>query len=342
MVKKQLASGDPCEKCAQAEEMLRRRGLWERIDEVVWAVEGDDTSPGARLAAEHGVELAPFFVVRDDEASERVFTSALRLVRDCFPSEPRAPRSTAEEPLDLRALAERFASAEPQEILRFALERFGERCAIAFRGGEDIVLIDMATRLGLPFRAFSVDTGRLDEETYAHLDEVRRRYGIAPETWFPEADAVTDLVRRKGPNSFYRDGHEECCAIRRFGPLRRALLQCEAWVTAKRRSPGVGGRSRSAGREVPIAAIQVDQSFRGAGGALVRVNPLARWSRARVWQYMRKHDVPHNELYDRGYPVIGCQPCTRPTGGAHGIRQARWWWEKPETADELHESGDGI
>ena len=149
MVKKQLASGAPCEKCAQAEEMLKRRGHWERIDEVIWAVENDPTSPGAQLAARHDVKLAPFFLVQGDAGEERIFTSALRLVRDCFPIEPAPARSTTHDELDLPALANRFATAEPEEILRWALERYGERCSIAFRGAEDIALIDMATRSGL-------------------------------------------------------------------------------------------------------------------------------------------------------------------------------------------------
>ena len=173
MVKKQLASGQPCEKCAQAEEMLRRRGHWDRIDEVVWVVEGDATSPGARLAVRHGGELEPFFIVQGDDGDERVFTSALRLVRDCFPAAP--GRRPASEPLDLSAVAGRLATAAPEAILRWALERYGERCAIAFRGADDIVLIDMATRMGLPVRGFTVDTGRLPEQTHAYLDEVRRR-----------------------------------------------------------------------------------------------------------------------------------------------------------------------
>jgi phosphoadenosine phosphosulfate reductase len=332
MVKKRLASGDPCEKCAQAEEMLRRRGLWERIDEVLWAVEGEDDSPGARLAARHGVKLAPFFVVSGDGGAERVFTSALRLVRDCFPQEPHAAGSAPRQAPDLAALARRFAASEPQEILRWGLERYGEACAIAFRGGEDVVLIDMALRTGLAFRAFTVDTGRLPEETHAYLDEVRRRYGVVVQTWLPDAAEVSRLVREKGPNSFYRDGHAECCGIRRRAPLRNALLGCEAWVTSKHREP--------AGSAPPAPpAVQEDPEFSGASGPLVRINPLAGWTRSRVWQYVRKHDLPTNPLHDRGFTRIGCGPCTRP---ASGTREVRWWWEKAEAAGELHESGDGI
>jgi phosphoadenosine phosphosulfate reductase len=340
MVKKQLASGEPCEKCAQAEEMLKRRGHWEQIDEVVWAIEDDPTSPGALLGAQHNVKLAPFFIVRNEDGEERIYTSALRMARDCFPgaaptAKPTTP-STEDQPAeDLAALASRFDRAVPEDILRWGLERYGERCAIAFRGTEDIALIDMATRSGLPFRVFTVDTGRLNEETYAYFEEVTRRYGVVVQPYLPDATELGDLLNRKGPNSFYRDGHEECCRIRRIGPLQRALRECEAWVTAKRRD------EQSAGNlELPV--VQADPDFRGVGRQLVQINPLAGWTRARVWEYIREHDVPYNELHDRGYLKIGCQPCTRPTGGAHGERESRWWWEKPELSGEHHESGDGI
>jgi len=335
MVKKQLASGEPCEKCAQAEEMLKRRGHWGRIDEVVFAVEDDPTSPGAILAARHGVELAPFFVVRADDEEERVFTSALRLVRDCFPREPAPVRESTDDAVDPAALAEHFAAAEPDEILRFLLERYGEKCAIEFCGAEDIALIDMATRSGLPFRLFTIDTGRLHEETYAYFEDVRRRYGVVVQTYFPDASRLTELVHRKGPNSFLENGHEECCRIRRFDPLQRALLECEAWVTPKRRD--------TLSADAPeLLVIQEDPTYRGMKGRLLRVNPLAGWTHARVWEYIRAHDVPCNPLHERGFPIIGCQPCTRPTGGVHGEREPRWWWEKGKAAGEVHESGNGI
>ncbi len=342
MVKKQLASGEPCEKCAQAEEMLKRRGHWDRIDEIVWVVENDPTSPGAVLAARHDVKLAPFFIVRGDDDEERIYTSALRLARDCFAQG--SPRNSAPAPqstdvaIDSTAAAEHFAAAEPQEILRWGLEQYGEKCGIAFCGAEDIVLIDMATRSGLPFSVFTIDTGRLHEETYTYFEEMRRRFGVEVQVYCPDAAQLTELVHLKGPNSFLQDGHEECCRIRRFDPLRRALLEYEAWVTAKRLdtlSPGVS--------ELPV--IEEDSTYSGMPGAkkrLIRLNPLAGWSRARVWEYIRAHDIPCNPLYERGFPIIGCQPCTRPTGGVHGEREARWWWEKEKPVGTVHESGDGI
>ena len=326
MVKKRLANGDTCEKCAQAEEMLRRRGHWERIDEVVWVLEGEATSPGAELAARLGVKLAPFFVVRDDAGEERTYTSALRLAKDCFSKAQDTPEAASADPV---ALATRYATASPQEIITWALTQYGERCAIAFQGGEDIVLIDMATRSEKPFSVLTVDTGRLPEETHTYLDDIRRRYGVSIEFLLPDADAVTNFVMRKGVNSFLRDGHGECCEIRRLGPLRRAVAARPAWITGRRRGRGRDGAS------LPVIENDPDAAN------LVRVNPLTSWSYDDIWRYIRKNDVPFNELHNRGFTRIGCEPCTRATSGSAG-RAARWWWEQPEAGDGVHESGDGI
>jgi len=216
--------------------------------------------------------------------------------------------------------------------LRFGLERFGERCAIAFSGAEDVVLIDMTTSLGLPFSVFTLDTGRLHDETYQFIDDIRRRYGCEIQTLLPDAGEVTDLMSRKGQNSFYRDGHMECCAIRKVRPLSRVLAGFDAWVTGQRRD----GRSPN---DLPV--IQSDSSFRGAGRALVRLNPLARWSRGEVLDYIRRHEVPTNPLHDRGFASIGCAPCTRARTGAPD-EPDRWWWEGRTEAPTTPDPGSGI
>lgn len=333
MVKKQLASGEPCEKCAQAEEMLRRRSLWDRIDEVIWAVEGDETSAGAREAARLGVKLAPFFVVEDDAGQETVVTSTLRLVKQVLgEAGAAAAASPATPPLDFAAVARKLEGAEPAEVLRFGLERYAERCAIAFSGAEEVVLIDMATRLGLPFTVFTLDTGRLHGETYEYLDDLRRRFGREIEVVLPDAAEVTDLLQRKGANSFLRDGHHECCAIRKLRPLGRVLGRFDAWVTGARRD----GRSVA---ELPVA--QLDPVFRGAGGDVLRLNPLAGWSRVDVLDYARRHDVPMHPLYAQGFARIGCLPCTRPRSGSPD-EPDRWWWEPDAASPTPVDPGSGI
>ena len=332
MVKKRLASGEPCEKCAQAEEMLRRRSLWDRIDQVIWAVEGDDGSPGAREAAKHGVELAPFFVVQDEGGRETVVTSTLRLVKQYLATASASQAPAASPDPDVAAAARDLEAAEPIDILRFGLERYGDRCAIAFSGAEEVVLIDMATRLGLPFSVFSLDTGRLHGETYEFLDDLRRRYGLEIDVVLPDAAQVADLVQSKGSNSFYRDGHWECCAIRKLRPLRRILGRFDAWVTGKRRG------SESA-VELPVA--QADPTFQGANGELLRLNPLASWSRVDVLDYARRHAVPTHPLHEKGFARIGCVPCTRPRSESPD-EPDRWWWEQASAAPAPADPGSGI
>ena len=332
MVKKRLANGDPCEKCAQTEEMLRRRGLWGEINEVVLAIEGDPESAGVLLGERHAVEVAPFFIVRDADGAEAIYESGLKLVRERFPDAPSHATPKPPGRAALPGLAARLHDAEPADVLRYALERYRERCAIAFSGAEEIVLIDMATRLGLPFSVFTLDTGRLHGETYEFIDEVRRRYGVSIEIVFPDAADVTELVGRKGPNSFYRDGHGECCAIRKIHPLKRTLAHYDAWVTGQRRdqSPATRGDLRT---------VHEDPHHHGSGDLLVKFNPLAGWTSEQVWQYIHENDVPHNALHDRGFVSIGCEPCTRATAADQHEREGRWWWEQADKKEcGLHTS----
>jgi phosphoadenosine phosphosulfate reductase len=237
---------------------------------------------------------------------------------------------------EVARLAERFAESEPEEIIRFALERFGKRCAIAITGAEDSVLVDIASKNGLAFRVFFVDTGRLHSETYALLDELRRHYGIEIASILPDAPKLASLLYQKGQNSFLRDGHRECCGIRRIEPLARALKDCDAWIALHR-------LGRELSPPTPPLAIEWDLLRRGAARPLVRFNPLANWDSNQVWSYIRKHAVPHNELFAKGYRQIGCQPCTRPIRPDQQDRDGLWWWEDESGANaEIGYPGDGI
>jgi phosphoadenosine phosphosulfate reductase len=208
---------------------------------------------------------------------------------------------------------------EPQEIIRLALTSY-ERIAISFSGAEDVVLVDMAVRLDPKVRVFSLDTGRLHPETYRYLERVREHYGIRLELLTPEYRDVDALVREKGLFSFHRDGHKECCAVRKVAPLRRRLATLDAWITGQRRDQSPETRA-----EVPI--IQQDTAFSSPDHELVKFNPLARWTAAQVWEYIRRHGVPYNDLHGRGYHSIGCEPCTRPILPHQHEREGRWWWE---------------
>jgi len=226
----------------------------------------------------------------------------------------------------IRTQARDLADKHPRDIIALALRDYGPDVAISFSGAEDVVLVDMACQVGGRFRVFSLDTGRLHPETYQFLDKVREHYKIPVEVFFPQPDAVEKLVREKGLFSFYRDGHKECCGVRKVEPLVRALKPLTAWVTGQRRDQSPGTRT-----DVPV--IQVDPTFGSEERPLVKFNPLANWTSKQVWAYIRENDVPYNALHERGFVSIGCEPCTRPVNPGQHEREGRWWWEE-ETLKE--------
>jgi len=230
------------------------------------------------------------------------------------------------DPRSLPDAAAEYAARSPQDLLALALKEFSPDLGISFSGAEDVVLIDMAVKLGAPFRVFSLGTGRLHPETYQFLETARSHYGITIETYAPQAEAVQALVRAKGLFSFYRDGHKECCGIRKVEPLIRALAPLRAWVTGQRQDQSPGTRAA-----VPV--IELDRTFGTPDRPLVKFNPLSVWTSKQVWAYIRDHDVPYNPLHDRGFISIGCEPCTRPTNPGQHERAGRWWWEE-ETKKE--------
>ena len=222
-------------------------------------------------------------------------------------------------------LVAEYRDKSPQAVLRLALESF-ENIALSFSGSEDVVLIDMACKIKQDISVFALDTGRLHAETYQLLEQVREAYPIRFEALFPDTAAVETLVREKGLNSFYRDGHKECCGIRKVMPLRRKLATVDAWITGQR-------RDQSPGTRLAVDVIEDDQAFGAPERPLIKFNPLAHWSSSQVWRYIRDNHVPCNELHSRGYVSIGCEPCTRPVLPNQHEREGRWWWEE-ETIKE--------
>ncbi|KAK9084809.1 hypothetical protein Sjap_025220 [Stephania japonica] len=224
---------------------------------------------------------------------------------------------------DYGKLAKDLENASPLEIMDRALAKFGNDIAIAFSGAEDVALIEYARLTGRPFRVFSLDTGRLNAETYRYFDAVEKHYGIRIEYMFPDSVEVQALVRSKGLFSFYEDGHQECCRVRKVRPLRRALKGLRAWITGQRKDQSPGTRA-----EVPV--VQVDPVFEGLDGgvgSLVKWNPVANMDGGAIWNLLRTMDVPVNELHSKGYVSIGCEPCTRPVLPWQHEREGRWWWE---------------
>jgi len=214
-----------------------------------------------------------------------------------------------------------LSAASPTDVIAHVLKTYGKDAAISFSGAEDVLLIEYAAQTGLPFRVFSLDTGRLHAETYRFFQAVEERYRLHIEYCFPQAEAVEKLVRAKGMFSFYQDGHKECCDIRKVDPLRRQLSGLKAWVTGQRRdqSPTRGA--------VPVS--QVDPVFKGLGGGeLMKFNPLANTSLNDVWFAIRALNVPFNPLHEKGFVSLGCEPCTKPILPSQHEREGRWWWEE--------------
>ena len=217
-------------------------------------------------------------------------------------------------------IAKSLAERHPIEVVQFALENYSDGIGISFSGAEDVVLVDLAAKVGGKFRVFSLDTGRLHPETYQFIDKVRQHYGIPVEIFFPQVAAVEKLVKEKGLFSFYQDGHKECCGVRKVEPLKRALGTLNAWVTGQRRDQSPSTRAQ-------VAVVEVDPVFSTPERDLIKFNPLANWSSRQVWNYIRENNVPFNPLHERGFISIGCEPCTRAVLPGQHEREGRWWWE---------------
>lgn len=189
-------------------------------------------------------------------------------------------------------------------------------------GAEDMVLTDIIDRYQLAIDMFSLDTGRLPQETYDLMQTVRERYKTPLRIYFPNVKQVEAYVAENGVNGFYQsiELRKACCHIRKVEPLRRALQGKRAWVTGIR-------------REQATSRLSLKVSAYDMGNRMQKVNPLLEWSNAEVWEYLKQYEVPYNKLHDKFYPSIGCAPCTRAITPGEDIRSGRWWWETPETKE---------
>jgi phosphoadenosine phosphosulfate reductase len=232
-------------------------------------------------------------------------------------------RKAAAGPQDVISLLPQIDAMTAEEVVRWALGRFGRRIVLASSfGAEDVVLIDLLMKAEPTARVVTLDTGRLPQETYNVMDVVRERYGLVIEVFFPNASDVERMVVEKGLNLFYHsiENRKLCCGVRKLEPLGRALSGLEAWMTGLRRDQNV--------TRAVVRKLEWDEE-----NQLVKVNPLADWSWDAVWNYIRDHHVPYNALHDRGFPSIGCAPCTRAIQPGEDLRAGRWWWEHSETKE---------
>ncbi|WP_426993978.1 phosphoadenylyl-sulfate reductase [Methylomonas sp. CM2] len=221
---------------------------------------------------------------------------------------------------DLITAESELQGKNPRTILKTALAHF-DNIAISFSGAEDVVLIDLALQIRKDIQVFSLDTGRLHPETYRFIDRVRKHYGIAIEILSPDYVSLEAFIKEKGLFSFYDEGHQQCCGIRKVEPLKRKLASLDAWITGQRKDQSVDTRG-------DIPEVQLDAGFSGPGKQLIKFNPLLNWSSAQVWDYIEAYQVPFNDLHQHGYISIGCEPCTRPVLPNQHERAGRWWWEE--------------
>ncbi len=207
-----------------------------------------------------------------------------------------------------------------QKILEWASTSFSNIALASSFGLEDMVLIDMVSKLNASITVFTLDTGRLHEETYQIMDRVRSHYGMSIESYFPKFEDVQSLENEKGFYSFREslENRKECCQIRKVEPLQRALSGRDAWVTGMRREQSL--------TRTDTPKVEIDPG----NPNLTKISPLADWTLAQVEEYISTHKVPTNPLHKKDYPSIGCAPCTRPILPGEDIRAGRWWWENPD------------
>jgi len=206
----------------------------------------------------------------------------------------------------------------PQEVLRWALDDLHPRIAFASSfGAEDVAVIDMIMKINPKARIFTLDTGRLNQETYDVMDEIRSKYNTNIEVMFPDHNEVEQMVRVNGMNLFYQStgNRKLCCGIRKVHPLNKMLSTLDGWIT--------GLRADQTEVRSNATKIEIDSQHND----IIKVNPLLEWTWEQTWDYIKKNNVPYNKLHDKGFPSIGCEPCTRAIKPGEPLRAGRWWWE---------------
>jgi phosphoadenosine phosphosulfate reductase len=206
----------------------------------------------------------------------------------------------------------------PQDVLKWSLDNLHPKIALASSfGAEDVVVIDMLMKINPKARIFTLDTGRLNQETYDVMDEIRKKYNINIEVMFPDQNETEQMVRVNGMNLFYGSigNRKLCCGIRKVHPLNRMLATLDGWIT--------GLRADQTEVRLKSNRIEIDEQHNG----IIKVNPIIEWTWEQTWDYIKKNNIPYNKLHDKGFPSIGCEPCTRAIKSGEPLRAGRWWWE---------------
>ncbi len=218
---------------------------------------------------------------------------------------------------------ERLSGATLREIIAFSVCEFGARLALASSmGAEDQVITDMIAEVAPEMRIFTLDTGRMFQETYDLIAITEDQYKIKIQMVFPDAYDVEEMVNSRGINLFYEsvENRKLCCHIRKVEPMKRALLETDAWISGLR-------REQSATRQ-NMQVVEWDERYNR-----IKINPLIDWTSKQLGEYIHDNKIPYNTLHDKGYPSIGCLPCTRAVLAGEDFRAGRWWWESAENKE---------
>ncbi len=218
---------------------------------------------------------------------------------------------------------DRFRKSEPEEVIGFFLSNYGQKVAFSSSlGAEDQVITHMIADINKSTTIFTLDTGRLFPETYDLIHATSSRYNINIEIYFPYAELVQEMVKKKGINLFYEsiENRKLCCSVRKLEPLKRAFKGLDAWICGLRRDQSVTRHE--------VQMVEWDEN-----NQMVKINPLINWNEEMVWSFIRANSVPFNRLHNHGFPSIGCQPCTRAILPGEDVRAGRWWWENPDTKE---------
>ncbi len=221
---------------------------------------------------------------------------------------------------EIERLNREFKDSAAHEILHYLLKEYqGEVALSSSFGAEDQVLTDIMINIDPQANIFTLDTGMLPPETYYTMGMTNLRYGITVTTYLPDHNAVQQLYLDQGVNGFFEsiEKRKACCYVRKMEPLKRALENVDVWITGLRAEQSITREN--------MQLFEFDEAHE-----VIKFNPLIGWSTGDVWEYIKKNNIPYNELHDLGYPSIGCAPCTRAIEEGADIRSGRWWWEDPE------------
>lgn len=223
----------------------------------------------------------------------------------------------------IQKLNEQFKDSDPQKVLEYFISNYKKEIAFASSmGAEDQIITHFLSQIDKSVRIFTLDTGRLFPETYSLISRTKSHFEINIEIFFPDTANIEKMVNSKGINLFYEsiENRKLCCNIRKIEPLKRAFKGLKVWICGLRREQAVTRQN--------MQMVEWDNE-----NQLIKINPLINWKEDDIWNFINKQGIPYNKLHDKGFPSIGCQPCTRSISKEEDVRAGRWWWENPETKE---------